>query len=60
MLLQIGRIVPSLIGDVWGSFNALIVTTMACGILSLCMLAAKNTVGILAICVFYGLFSGAC
>lgn len=55
----IGRIVPNLIGDIWGSFNALIISTAACTILSICMLAAKNTAGILAICVFYGLFSGA-
>ncbi|PVF96842.1 MFS general substrate transporter [Serendipita vermifera] len=55
----IGRIVPNFIGDVWGPFNALITCTFACAIISICMLAATNTAGIIAIAVLYGLFSGA-
>ncbi|CAG8737134.1 14628_t:CDS:2, partial [Acaulospora colombiana] len=55
----IGRIVPNFIGDIWGPFNALITCTFACAIISICMLAATNTAGIIAIAVLYGLFSGA-
>lgn len=47
-------------GDYWGSFNAVTSCSIACAILAICMLAATDTSGIIAISVLYGLFSGAC
>jgi hypothetical protein len=38
----------------------MITFTYACAIACICMLAAKDTGGIIAICVLYGFFSGAC
>lgn len=57
---QIGRILPNLIGDFWGPFNAIIVCTMCCTVLIFAMLGATDAAGIIAISVLYGLFSGAC
>jgi len=59
-LFQIGRIIPNFIGDVWGPFNTLLLCTIANAILTFCTLAATNAGGIVAICVLYGIFSGAC
>lgn len=56
----IGRILPNFISDIWGPYNTIIVTTLACAIISISMLAAKDAGGIVAISVLYGLFSGAC
>jgi len=55
----IGRIVPNFIGDIWGPFNAIIACTLVCAVLIFAMIAATSTGGIIAICVLYGLFSGA-
>lgn len=55
----IGRILPNFISDIWGPYNTIIVTTLACAIISISMLAAKDAGGIVAISVLYGLFSGA-
>ncbi|CAG7852879.1 SubName: Full=Related to Monocarboxylate transporter {ECO:0000313/EMBL:CCA69308.1} [Serendipita indica DSM 11827] len=55
----IGRIVPNFIGDIWGPFNTIIVCTISCAILIICLLAAKTAAGIIVIAVLYGIFSGA-
>lgn len=60
MFPQIGRILPNLFGDIWGPFNAVLVCTGICIVLIFAMLAATTASGIIAICVLYGLFSGAC
>ena len=56
----IGRIVPNFIGDIWGPFNTIIVCTIACAVLIICLLAANGAAGIIVIAVLYGIFSGAC
>lgn len=42
-----------------GVFNIVIVTTFACGIVTLAILAVDNAAGIICIALFYGFVSGA-
>ena len=42
-----------------GVYNVVIVTTLACGAVTLATLAVNNAAGVICLAIFYGFFSGA-
>jgi hypothetical protein len=42
-----------------GVYNVIIVTTFACGVVTLATLAVDNAAGVICLALFYGFFSGA-
>ena len=53
-----GRIIPNIIADKTGPLNVLVPATTITGVLSFCLLAAKNSAGLIVLAAFYGFFSG--
>ena len=53
-----GRTIPNYVADRTGPFNVIGPAALICGLLVLCMLAVKNTAGILVLAAFFGFFSG--
>ncbi|EDU51158.1 major facilitator superfamily protein [Pyrenophora tritici-repentis] len=53
-----GRIVPNLLSDRIGPYNAVIPCTIMSAITCLCFMAVSSTAGIVVLMAFYGFFSG--
>lgn len=54
-----GRVIPGVLGDKLGRYNALCLAALFSGICILCMTALKDNAGIIVFAAFYGFCSGA-
>jgi MFS family permease len=54
-----GRIIPNIISDKIGPFNAIVPCTIISSILCFCYIEAKSAASIIVLQAFYGFFSGA-
>ena len=54
-----GRIVPGLLADKYGSTNVLVICSLASSILSYAWIVIHDLGGIVVFCILYGFFSGA-
>jgi MFS family permease len=53
-----GRLFPNYLADKIGPLNVLVPSTLVAALLAFCFIAVKTKAGLIALCVFYGFFSG--
>ena len=53
-----GRIIPNLLGDIFGCLNIMVPCITAATVLAWCWIADKNTAGLIVWSILYGFFTG--
>lgn len=54
----LGRVLPNFAADYTGTLNMQVLFVSADAVLSLCLLAIRNSAGIIVFCILYGFFTG--
>jgi len=55
----LGRIIPALIADRYGSYNVMIPSQLGCGLLIFALLGASSLGSVVTLAVLFGIVSGA-